>query len=93
MIHREISACGVTCFTPHAWRETSMGESFARHPLMNYENQTYLPETLPVPFSTTNDKRALAETKIVQLVQSHCRPARIGSLWSGRGLRHVAAST
>ena len=63
MIFREIGACGVTCFTPQAWRETGMGIALARHPLISYSTQTYVPDTPATPFSTSADKRPLAGLK------------------------------
>ncbi|KAK5147665.1 hypothetical protein LTR04_000788, partial [Oleoguttula sp. CCFEE 6159] len=80
MIHREIGACGVTCYTPRTWKETSMGQSLARHPLINYEKQNYVPETPPVPFSTSNDKRPLAGVKVVGLARVIAAPALCAGL-------------
>lgn len=69
MIFREVGACGVTCFTPQAWRETEMGIALARHPLICYSKQTYVPDTPPTPFSTTADKSPLAGLKVVELAR------------------------
>ena len=80
MIHREIGACGVTCYTPQAWRETSMGKSLARHPLINCKRQNYLPETPPVPFPITKDKRPLAGIKVVELARVIAAPALCAGL-------------
>ena len=53
---REKGFCGVTCFMPQAWRETRMGIALARHSLMFYGRQTYLPPTPPVLLSKSSDK-------------------------------------
>lgn len=80
MIFRENGCCGVTCLTPQAWRETDVGKSLARHPLINYARQTYVPDTPPVPFSKTADKRPLAGIKVVELARVIAAPALCAGL-------------
>ena len=80
MIFREVGACGVTCFTPQAWRETAMGIALARHPLLCYSKQTYVPDTPATPFSTTADKRPLAGIKVVELARVIAAPALCAGL-------------
>ena len=80
MIFREVGACGVTCFTPQAWRETGMGIALARHPLICYSKQTYVPDTPATPFSTSADKRPLAGIKVVELARVIAAPALCAGL-------------
>ena len=80
MVFREVGACGVTCFTPQAWRETGMGIALARHPLLCYSKQTYVPDTPATPFSTTADKRPLAGIKVVELARVMAAPALCAGL-------------
>ena len=75
MIFREQGSCGVTCFSPQAWRETSMGIALARHPLISYSQQTYVPATPPISFAKTTDKRPLAGIKVVELARVIAAPA------------------
>ncbi|CAD6574361.1 MAG: hypothetical protein ASARMPRED_006678 [Alectoria sarmentosa] len=80
MIFRERGLCGVTCFTPKAWRETEMGIALARHPAIDYKKQTYIPDTPPVAFSKTADKRPLAGIKVVELGRVITTPALCAGL-------------
>ena len=80
MMFREVGACGVTCFTPQAWRETGMGIALARHPLICYSKQTYVPDTPATPFPTGADKRPLAGIKVVELARVIAAPALCAGL-------------
>ena len=80
MMFREVGACGVTCFTPQAWRETTMGIALARHPLICYSKQTYVPDTPAALFSTTANKRPLAGIKVVELARVIAAPALCAGL-------------
>ena len=80
MIFREQGSCGVTCFTPQAWRETGMAIALARHPLISYSQQTYVPSTTPVAFPDTTDKRPLAGIKVVELARVIAAPALAAGL-------------
>lgn len=60
---------GSIVHSPEAWRNTEMGKSLARHPLINYSRQTQCPETAPVPLPKSDDKRPLAGVKVVELVR------------------------
>lgn len=82
MIFRAKGLCGVTCFTPQAWRETGMGVALARHPLISYGKQTYMPSTPPAPFEKTADKRPLAGIKVVELARVIAAPALCAGLAS-----------
>ena len=80
MMFRNIGACGVTCFTPQAWRDTGMGIALARHPLICYGKQTYLPDTPATQFSATADRRPLAGIKVVELARVIAAPALCAGL-------------
>ncbi|KAG5758325.1 hypothetical protein H9Q72_013533 [Fusarium xylarioides] len=68
--------CGQTCYSPAQWRETSMGKSPGKYPVVNYR-RTNLGSTLPpVPFSTLpTDLRPLAGIKVVELARVIAGPA------------------
>ncbi|MCJ1310976.1 hypothetical protein MMC25_004645 [Agyrium rufum] len=80
MIYREGNMCGVTCFSPQAWRDTGMGASLVRHPLICYAKQTHVQPTPAPPFSVTADKRPLAGIKVVELARVIAAPALCAGL-------------
>ena len=60
---------GSIVHSPEAWRKTEMGQSLARHPLINYSQQTQCPEIAPTLLPDLADKRPLAGVKVVELVR------------------------
>ena len=52
-----------------------MGITLARHLLISYGRQTYLPLTPPVLLSKSSDKRSLARIKVVELARVIAAPA------------------
>lgn len=75
MMMTEHGLCGCTCYTPEAWRQTSMAKVLARHPLINYKRKLETPDLPPVPFPVTSDKRPLAGIKVVELARIIAAPA------------------
>ena len=72
----EMGTCGQTCFSPAAWRETLMGKSLARHPLVNYTRHPLGEGLPPVPFpKVEGDDRPLAGIKVVELARVIAGPA------------------
>ncbi|KXJ96482.1 CoA-transferase family III domain-containing protein [Microdochium bolleyi] len=62
--------CGSICYIPAAWAETRMAQDLARHPLINYAEQTHAVPTPAVPLGLSpSDKRPLAGVKVVELVR------------------------
>ncbi|KAL6918703.1 hypothetical protein FSST1_002729 [Fusarium sambucinum] len=57
---------GSIVHSPEGWRQTDMGKSLSRHPLINYKRQT---ETAPCPFPDLANKRPLAGIKVVELTR------------------------
>ena len=57
-----------------------MGIALARHLLMSYGRQTYLPPTPPVLLSKSSDKRPLAGIKVVELARVIAAPALCAGL-------------
>lgn len=60
---------GSIVFSPEGWLQTEMGRSLARHPLINYRQQTQCPILEPPLFPKVDDKRPLAGIKVVELVR------------------------
>jgi hypothetical protein len=60
---------GSVVHSPEGWRNTEMGKSLARHPLINYSQQTQCPHIPPTPLPKSNDRRPLAGVKVVELVR------------------------
>jgi hypothetical protein len=60
---------GSLVHSPESWLRTGMGQSLARHPLVNYAQQTHCPATPPTPLPKLHDKRPLAGIKVVELVR------------------------
>ncbi|KAL8389037.1 hypothetical protein RB595_008839 [Gaeumannomyces hyphopodioides] len=70
MVEKGLS--GSIVFSPQGWRETAMGKSLARHPLVNYKRLAQSPELPPPPpppAATSADKRPLAGIKVVELTR------------------------
>ncbi|PHH79478.1 hypothetical protein CDD80_4705 [Ophiocordyceps camponoti-rufipedis] len=67
--------CGQTCFSPEQWRQTTMGQSLAAHPILNYNRVPETPDLPPVPFPQTEDKRPLAGIKVIELGRVIASPA------------------
>ncbi|KAL5866412.1 hypothetical protein ACKVWC_011439 [Pyricularia oryzae] len=67
MVERGLS--GSIVFSPEGWRQTEMGRSLARHPLINYKQQTQCPKIEPLAWPKTEDKRPLAGIKVVELTR------------------------
>lgn len=64
MVEKGLS--GSIVYSPAGWRETEMGKSLSRHPLINYKQET---QTAPCPFPDLADKRPLAGIKVVELTR------------------------
>jgi hypothetical protein len=60
---------GSVVHSPEGWRNTEIGKSLARHPLINYSQQTQYPHIPPTPLPKSNDRRPLAGVKVVELVR------------------------
>ncbi|RJE23426.1 CoA-transferase family III [Aspergillus sclerotialis] len=67
MVEKGLS--GSIVFSPEGWRQTEMGRSLSRHPLINYRQQAQCPTLEPVPLPKVDDKRPLAGIKVVELVR------------------------
>ncbi|RKL31586.1 hypothetical protein BFJ72_g10990 [Fusarium proliferatum] len=68
--------CGQTCYSPAQWRETSMGKSLDKYPVVNYRRTNLGSSLSPVPFSTSQtDLRPLAGIKVVELARVIAGPA------------------
>ncbi|KAH7028448.1 alpha methylacyl-CoA racemase [Macrophomina phaseolina] len=60
---------GSVVHSPESWRNTEMGRSLARHPLVNYAKQTHCPAIPPTSLPKLDDKRPLAGIKVVELAR------------------------
>ncbi|KIW12741.1 hypothetical protein PV08_07927 [Exophiala spinifera] len=60
---------GSIVHSPKGWRETEMGQRLARHPLVNYSQQTYCPALPAAKLPSSVDKRPLAGIKVVELAR------------------------
>jgi hypothetical protein len=60
---------GSVVHSPESWRNTEMGKSLARHPLINYAKQMHYPSIPPTPLPKSDDKRPLAGIKVVELAR------------------------
>ncbi|KAF4336573.1 transferase family III [Fusarium beomiforme] len=60
---------GSIVYSPEGWRQTEMGKSLSRHPLVNYKQQTQCPQLTPVVLPKLEDKRPLAGIKVVELTR------------------------
>lgn len=60
---------GSVVHSPQGWRDTEMGKSLARHPLVNYAQQTQCPWIPPTPLLKSDNKRPLAGIKVVELAR------------------------
>lgn len=60
---------GSIVHSPKSWRNTEMGKSLARHPLVNYARQGNSPSLAPAPPLKLADKRPLAGIKVVELAR------------------------
>ncbi|KAJ5771396.1 alpha methylacyl-CoA racemase [Penicillium nucicola] len=70
MTNLKLGLCGNTCYSPEGWRATQMGKQLSRHPLINYNLQSYAIPTPPIKIPNEfADKRPLAGIKVVELVR------------------------
>ncbi|PFH63366.1 hypothetical protein XA68_12330 [Ophiocordyceps unilateralis] len=76
--------CGQTCYTPEQWRQTTMGQRLAAHPVLNYNRVPETPDMPPVPFPQTEDKRPLAGIKVIELGRVIASPA-LGAIMTSLG--------
>ncbi|RJE19139.1 CoA-transferase family III [Aspergillus sclerotialis] len=60
---------GSIVHSPESWRNTQMGRSLARHPLVNYAKHGHGPSLPPRPPIKLADKRPLARIKVVELAR------------------------
>ncbi|KAF5538650.1 transferase family III [Fusarium mexicanum] len=60
---------GSIVYSPKEWRQTEMGKSLSRHPLVNYKQQVHCTPLPPVSFPVLDDKRPLAGIKVVELTR------------------------
>ncbi|KAG4263802.1 hypothetical protein BFJ72_g13647 [Fusarium proliferatum] len=60
---------GSVVYSPGGWRQTEMGKSLSRHPLVNYKKQAQCPALPPVSLPVMEDKRPLAGIKVVELTR------------------------
>ncbi|KAF5257149.1 hypothetical protein FOXYS1_12335 [Fusarium oxysporum] len=67
MVEKGLS--GSIVYSPEEWRQTEMGKSLSRHPLVNYKQQTHCAALPPVSFPVLKDKRPLAGIKVVELTR------------------------
>jgi hypothetical protein len=74
MKNQELGLCGSICYSPKAWRETSVGQSLAKHPLINYSKQEQTAVLPPVPWPSTQDRRPLAGIKVLELARIIAAP-------------------
>lgn len=61
--------CGSICYSPQAWRETEMGKSLAKYPLVNYTHQSDGQSIPPSPLERLSDRRPLAGIKVLEMVR------------------------
>jgi hypothetical protein len=83
---------GSVVHSPESWRKTDMGKSLARHPLVNYAQQTYCPATAPAPLPKLEDKRPLAGIKVVELARIIAGTAA-GSLLASMGAEVIRVNS
>ncbi|KAJ9424520.1 hypothetical protein FOXG_15311 [Fusarium oxysporum f. sp. lycopersici 4287] len=67
MVEKGLS--GSIVYSPEEWRQTEMGKSLSRHPLVNYKQQAQCAALPPVSFPVLKDKRPLAGIKVVELTR------------------------
>jgi hypothetical protein len=67
MVEKGLS--GSIVHSPEEWRQTEMGKSLSRHPLINYKQQTQCATLPPVCLPVLEDKRPLAGIKVVELTR------------------------
>lgn len=60
---------GSIIHSPEGWLKTEMGKSLARHPLINYSQQSQCPYIPPTALPKLDDKRPLAGVKVIELVR------------------------
>ncbi|KAF5598377.1 acyl transferase carnitine dehydratase [Fusarium pseudocircinatum] len=76
--------CGSICYTPGGWKQTRMAKDLAKHPLINYKQQTHAAPTPAIQLPVSADKRPLAGIKVVELVRIIAGPV-IGTTLAALG--------
>ncbi|KAF4630050.1 hypothetical protein G7Y89_g8090 [Cudoniella acicularis] len=75
LLMMEMGLPGSIVYSPEGWLKTTMGKALARHPLINYQQQTQCPKLDLVPFPVMEDKRPLAGIKVLELCRIIAAPA------------------
>ncbi|KAI1031060.1 hypothetical protein LB504_000017 [Fusarium proliferatum] len=84
MMHLVQGLCGSICYSPAGWKQTRMAKDLAKHPLINYKQQTHAVPTPAILLPVSADKRPLAGIKVVEFVRIIAGPV-IGTTLAALG--------
>ncbi|KAI1061099.1 hypothetical protein LB506_011550 [Fusarium annulatum] len=84
MMHLVQGLCGSICYTPGGWKQTRMAKDLAKHPLINYKQQTHAVPTPAILLPVSADKRPLAGIKVLEIVRIIAGPV-IGTTLAALG--------
>lgn len=85
----EYGLCGQTVYSPKQWRDTLMGKTLERRPLIDYEKVLGTESLPPVPFPIVpGDDRPLAGIKVVELARVIAGPV-LGAVMTSLGAEVV----